>query len=97
MTQGLNYCSSLVYFLWVLYLVLFVCVDALHSSQQFFSHVGDIFLSSRVETMDEMFCVKNTTQWHSKNAEKVNHIKGRLLEKDLILFNCIPFQNKKFS
>ena len=31
------------------YRILFVCVDALHPSQQFFSHVGDKFLSSSVE------------------------------------------------
>ena len=31
-------------------------------------------------------------QWHSQNAEKVTHIKGRLLEQPVIIFNCIPFQ-----
>ena len=32
-------------------------------------------------------------QWHSQNAEKVRHIKGRLLDQAVILFNCVPFQN----
>ena len=30
--------------------ILFVCVDALHSSQQFFSHVGTFFLSRTCST-----------------------------------------------
>ena len=36
-------------------------------------------------------------QWRSQNAEKVTHIKGRLLDQAVILFNCIPFQNGNFS
>ena len=40
---------------------------------------------------------KNLVQWRSENAEKVTHIKGRLLDQALILFNCIPFQNGSFS
>ena len=31
-------------------------------------------------------------QWCSQNAEKVTHIKGRLLNQAMILFNCVPFQ-----
>ena len=31
-------------------------------------------------------------QWHSQNAEKVMHIKGRLLDQAMILFNCVHFQ-----
>ena len=27
-----------------------------------------------------------------QNAEKVSHIKGRLLDQAMIIFNCIPFQ-----
>ena len=30
-------------------------------------------------------------QWHSQNAEKVTHIKGRLLHQAMILDNCVPF------
>ena len=30
-------------------------------------------------------------QWRSQNAEKVTHIKGRLLEQTVILFNCVHF------
>ena len=35
--------------------------------------------------------------WRSQNAEKVTHIKERLLDQALILFNCVPFQNGNFS
>ena len=30
-------------------------------------------------------------QWRSKNAEKVTHIKGRLLYQAMILYNYVPF------
>ena len=30
-------------------------------------------------------------QCRSKNAEKVTHFKGRLLEKSVILLNCVHF------
>ena len=36
-------------------------------------------------------------QWNSLNAEKVTHIKGRLLDQATILFNYVPFQNENFS
>ena len=36
-------------------------------------------------------------QWRSQNAEKVTHIKVRLLDQAVILFNCVPFQNWNFS
>ena len=32
-----------------------------------------------------------STQWRSQNTEKVTHIKGRLLDQALSLFNCDPF------
>ena len=32
-------------------------------------------------------------QWCGQNAEKVTHIKERLLEQAVILFNCLPPQN----
>ena len=31
-------------------------------------------------------------QWRSQNAQKVTHIKGRLLNQATILFNYVPFQ-----
>ena len=34
----------------------------------------------------------SSDQWRSLNAEKVTHIKGRLLDKAVILFNCVPFK-----
>ena len=36
-------------------------------------------------------------QWQSQNAEKVTHIKGKLLDQAVILFICLPFQNGNFS
>ena len=33
----------------------------------------------------------------SQNAENVTHIKGRLPDQAVILFNCVPFQNGNFS
>ena len=30
-------------------------------------------------------------QWRSQNAEKITHIKGRLLDQAVILFNCVLF------
>ena len=53
----------------------FVCVNALHSSLQFFSHVGEILLYSWIESREEdkVSCVKNTTQWCSQNSEKIRH------------------------
>ena len=36
-------------------------------------------------------------QWRSQKAEKVMHIKGRLLDQALVLFNCVPFYNGNFS
>ena len=35
-------------------------------------------------------------QWHSHNAEKCTHIKGRLLYQAMILYNYVPFQNGNF-
>ena len=40
------------------------------------------------------FCA---SQWRSQNAGKVTHIKGRLLDQAVIIFNCVPFQNVNFS
>ena len=36
-------------------------------------------------------------QGRSQNAEKITHIKGRLLERALILIHCVPCQNMNFS
>ena len=35
---------------------------------------------------------KTAVQRRSQNAEKITHIKGRLLDQAMILFNCVPFQ-----
>ena len=39
----------------------------------------------------------NFAQWRSQNAEKVTHIKGRLLYQAMILYNYVPFQSGDFS
>ena len=31
-------------------------------------------------------------QWRSLNTEKSTHIKGRLQDQAMVLFNCVPFQ-----
>ena len=31
-------------------------------------------------------------QWRSQNAEKVTHVKERLLDEAVILFNCVLFE-----
>ena len=36
-------------------------------------------------------------QWRSQNAEKITHIKSRLLDQALIQFNYVPFHNGNFS
>ena len=33
----------------------------------------------------------------ARTLEKVTHVKGRLLDQAMILFNCVPFQNGNFS
>ena len=35
---------------------------------------------------------ERTCQWRSQNAEKIAHIKGRLLDQAVVFFNCVPFQ-----
>ena len=36
-------------------------------------------------------CCTMPIQWCSQNAEKVMHIKGRVLYKAVIHFNCVPY------
>ena len=36
-------------------------------------------------------------QWRRQNAAKVTHVKGRLLDQAVILFNCVPFYNGNVS
>ena len=48
-----------------------------------------LFLLRLTEKIERQCC--------SQNAEKVTHIKGRLLDQAVILFNCIPFPNGNFS
>ena len=36
-------------------------------------------------------------KWRSQNAENVSHIKERLLDQAVLLFNCVPFHSGNFS
>ena len=40
---------------------------------------------------------KQMKPMRSQSAEKITHIKGRLLEPAVILSNCVPFHNWNFS
>ena len=47
-----------------------------------------------------LFILSNSAdlwQWRSQNAEKVTHIKGRLLYQAMILYNYVTFQHGDFS
>ena len=50
-----------------------------------------------VECATSTFLLEVPLQRRSQNAEKVAHIKGRLLDQAVILFNCVPFWNGNFS
>ena len=45
---------------------------------------------------NDLFDSLNTEHFY-KNCQIVTHIKGRLLDQAVIIFNCIPFQNENFS
>ena len=47
--------------------------------------------------LNNAICAKITCAQRCQNAEKGTHIRGRLLDQAVILFNCIPFQNRIFS
>ena len=53
-------------------------------------------------TGDTVLCLRKALpfnpgyQWRSKNAEKVTHIKGRLLDQAVIVFHCVPFRGREF-
>ena len=38
----------------------------------------------------------NRMQWRCQNAEKITHVKGRLLDQTVIQFNCAPFHNGNY-
>ena len=46
---------------------------------------------SKLLTLPLLLTTKKCLLVH-QNAEKVMHIEGRLLDQEMILFNCIPFQ-----
>ena len=41
--------------------------------------------------------MSNGLEWRGQKAEKITHIKKRLLGQAVILFNCVSFQNGNFS
>ena len=57
----------------------------------------NVFTSRLICVVAEQADARNTSQWRSQKAKKVTHIKGRLLDQAVILFNCVPFPNGNFS
>ena len=47
-----------------------------------------VYTDFKIEYRIWKLCVQ---QWYSQNAEKVTHIKGRLLYQAMILYNYLPF------
>ena len=41
--------------------------------------------------------MSNSYQWRCQNVKKVTHLKGRLLDQAVIIFNCVPFRNRNCS
>ena len=53
--------------------------------------LGRLFLSYIVD-LESFIVWAVIAQWRSQNAQKVTHIKGRLLYQALIDYNYVPFQ-----
>ena len=47
----------------------------------------------KITPADIFTCKVELHQWRSQKAEKAAHIKRRLLDQAMFLFNCVPFQN----
>ena len=58
---------------------------------------GRIFLYHPHTNNGLFFKYVSTYKWRKQNAEKVTHIKGRLLDQAVVLFNCAPYHNGNFS
>ena len=61
--------------------------------------VGKVFMNSCQwwNQYKRKFWIHNyTLQWRNQNAEKVTHIKGRLMDQSVVLFNRVPFQIVNF-
>ena len=67
-----------------------------------------VFMSTFVDSVLTLTLIPNAfdililiyvsyVQWRSQNAKNAMHIKGRLLDQPMILFDCVPFQNGNFS
>ena len=56
-----------------------------------------VVMDMAVVSLREIKSIGQHMEWRSQNSEKVTHIKGRLLEQVVILFNRAPFQNGNFS
>ena len=57
----------------------------------------NVFTSTLICVVAEQADARNTSQWRSQKAKNVTHIKGRLLDQAVILFNCVPFPYGNFS
>ena len=62
-----------------------------HTKSSIYSDGILVFISSNLILIFAL-ALDYTSQRRSQSAEKVMHIKGRLLDQAMILFNCVPFQ-----
>ena len=48
---------------------------------------------AKFQPLGLLFCPNGPPayQWCSQNVKKIRHIKGRLLDQAVVLFNCFPF------
>ena len=52
----------------------------------------DILLLVQILLASALLTNVQDISWRSQNSEKVTHIKERLPDQAMILFNCVPFQ-----
>ena len=62
-----------------------------HTKSSIYSDGILMFISSNLILIFAL-ALDYTSQRRSQNAEKITHIKGRLLDQAMIFFNCVPFQ-----
>ena len=92
-------------------LCIFALFPRLRSYGIFSGHSSCCFISLRwkivslyFETvlMFSLYCCppglleKAERQWRSQNVENFTHIKGRLLDQAMVIFDYVPFQNGNF-
>ena len=61
------------------------------------SHFGLYRMKTNNEMVEIEIAASHMVFMKDQNAEKVTHIKGRLLDQAVILSYCVPFQKGNFS